>query len=149
MNSEARMDARRAASDAVMASSGAHQARVTRYSESPMTAAPARCPFFCILFFGQAKKSMFQKLKRNFHVQSKERAAAVRTGSAVPLLKKTERASPDKFLLVHVNVQKNCYRQNVRRQRTDSVTHQRQRNSRHRHDARRHSDIDQHMERKH
>ena len=26
--------------------------------------APARCPFFCILFFGQAKKSMFNSAKK-------------------------------------------------------------------------------------
>ena len=57
------MDDDRAASDAVMASSGAHQPWVTLTSELLTTDAPARRPFFCILFFGRAKKSMFQKIK--------------------------------------------------------------------------------------
>ena len=57
------MDDGRAASDAVMASSGAHRARVIRYSESRTPTAPARCPFFCLLFFGQAKKSKAQQTK--------------------------------------------------------------------------------------
>ncbi|MBQ3726292.1 MAG: hypothetical protein II902_04410, partial [Selenomonadaceae bacterium] len=54
----ARMDARRAASDAVMASSGAHRARVTRYSESRATTAPARCPFFRFLSLGKQRKEV-------------------------------------------------------------------------------------------
>ena len=71
------MDDGRAASDAVMASSGAHQPRVTRYSESRTTNAPARCPFLLLTFLlGKQKKSKVQKLKRNFHAQSKERHAA-------------------------------------------------------------------------
>ena len=60
------MDDGRAASDAVMASSGAHQARVTLTSELLTTAAPARRPFFCILFFGRAKKSMIHQTKKFF-----------------------------------------------------------------------------------
>ena len=48
-----------------------------------------------------------------------------------------------------IDVHQNCDRHDVCRQRTHAVTHQRQRDSRHRHDARRHSDIDEHMEGEH
>ena len=66
------MDDGRAASDAVMASSGAHQARVIRYSESRTTDAPARCTFSLLLSLWARKEKEDFKTQMKLTVQSKE-----------------------------------------------------------------------------
>ncbi len=52
------MDDGRAASDAVMASSGAHSPRVVRDSESLTPDAPARCPFSLQLSLWTSKEKV-------------------------------------------------------------------------------------------
>ncbi|MBQ3336253.1 MAG: hypothetical protein IJG80_02510, partial [Selenomonadaceae bacterium] len=63
-NFEAVMDDGLARAENVMFSQRATQrCGWVQRSSHERAAAPARCPFFCILFFGQAKKSMFQQTK--------------------------------------------------------------------------------------
>ena len=84
------MDDGRAASDAVMASSGAHHARVIRYSELCTTNAPARLLFLLLLFFWVSKRKEDFKTQKKFFSRMK-----ARTGSASPLLKKRGRRPHD------------------------------------------------------
>ena len=55
----------------------------------------------------------------------------------------------DKFLFAPLDVEQDGDGHDVRRQRADTVAHERERDARDRHDAHRHADVDEHVESQH